>query len=719
MSVEWLTDFFAGENQIDLAKVMAGEFGQVYMDMMEPLIKGASVNRWPIILPFSDGRLRFYAATQGERKLLELRRVLGASLGSADTDGDLLIIKEASNFSEEVLLNQAPTGLLRINMLDSSINDLEAKKRIFRVLKIVLTLYGQRPDLTDQIRRPVGRILREFFTACQVSDGKEAERLFQEIKASSRLSQRNLLFLHFQALASAHQWEAILDHGQLASCLKGRIPMQVRYLMLKALANRLQPLLQNGFAGADLDQVRQQCQVLVPLFGESPYFSELQNVKDDWKAWAIGATLYGRADINQHLYPDIESSWLADLFAWTGIEEQDRERERQDELKEEERSQFDLQRAKELLKATLEASGEELRETLIALSAMPVEVVEQIKMVPNLHQYWLTLQQQNLSPNYGWNQLVTDICEQEGRVDELLQLAMNEYQSWPVSSFDANSILSTLEIDGSGETGDVLRDVMPLMIDWLNSRNITCEDLFWVKLLELLALDDIANQQDVQLAYSLLEGFLSKSYSVDNYKNALQAVEILLEKVTSTKSYDAVMELMDLLLDAPCPSLEALQSLWRAIQSFAIIKWHRLSPLLRRLTLFSAREILGEGADNAFPEVLVQESNEVESEDQFPDLSGKELAIYSLTEGAARRAKDMLESLFGGLLIYLNHDHVATSALENLAKKAEYFIFAAKSAKHQAFYAVKKIRTDIIYPEGKGAMSIVRAFVATVNETEL
>ena len=83
------------------------------------------------------------------------------------------------------------------------------------------------------------------------------------------------------------------------------------------------------------------------------------------------------------------------------------------------------------------------------------------------------------------------------------------------------------------------------------------------------------------------------------------------------------------------------------------------------------------------------------------------------------RAKDMLENLFDGLLIYLNHDHVATPALENLAEKAEYFVFAAKSAKHQAFYAVTNIRSDIIYPQGKGASSIVREFVSQVRKIEV
>ena len=714
MNVEWLPDFFAGENKIDLAKVMNGDYGPEYRDMMEPLVRATLEQRWPVILPYSDRALSFYAAAQDERMLLELRRVLSASLGSADTHADFPIIKEAGNSSEKVLLDYAPVGLMRVTMLDTVCNDLEAKKRVFGALKRVLCLYEQRPPLTVQVRRPVGRVLREFFTACQVADGTEANKLFLEIKASGSLSQRNLLFLEFQVLAASQQWDDILSHGQLASCLNGRIPLQVARLLLNALANRFQQLLRIGFSGVELEQTRQECQVLAPLFSKPPRLAELRNIEDEWKAWAIGAALYGFPDIDQYVPVDIEPSWLHNLFAWVGIERREHDAAPEKEKHQKEEKLLDLQRAKELLQYALVAPPEEILEIISELSVMPRQVAEQVKEIPILYKHWLALQHHHLPQDYGWTQWFADICEQEQQTDELRQLAMSECMEWPTSSFDPDTIQQALETEGSGKAGEVLRDVMPLMLSWLHDRDISCWDLFWVKLLELLALDDIANQQDVQLSSLVLERLLGKSYSKESYEEALQAIEMLLDKVNSVQSYDAVLELMDLLLDNPCPSSEAQQSLWLTIQKFAFNKWHRLAPLLRQLTLFSAREVLGPGAEDAFAVVLAQSDEEEQLEEQFPDLAGKVLAIYTLTEGAARRAKGMLENLFDGLLIHLNHDHVATSSLVSLAEKAEYFIFAAQSAKHQAFYAVTNIRTDIIYPQGKGASSIVREFVSQI-----
>lgn len=100
------------------------------------------------------------------------------------------------------------------------------------------------------------------------------------------------------------------------------------------------------------------------------------------------------------------------------------------------------------------------------------------------------------------------------------------------------------------------------------------------------------------------------------------------------------------------------------------------------------------------------------------DLKGKKVGIYSLMEKAAKRAKKALEELYPGVNVVLNHDHTATSALTHLSKSAAYFVFTARSAKHQAFYPVTANRSDIIYPDGKGTMSIVRAFTNTVMEVD-
>lgn len=716
MSVAWLSDYFSGDNQIDLTGVMNGNFGLVYQQILTPFVESVSKGEWPIILPFNDGiQLRFYAAALDERTLREIHRVLSASLGSAFTDKELPIIKKATNSSEKVLLGKIPSGVIRITLSKPFLKDQEVKKWVFTTLKNVLILYSQRPVLVEDVKRPAGRILREFFTACQFSDNKSADELFEEIKATGCLSQRNLLFLQFQVLATNQKWEAILGHSHLPDCLNGRIPLQVSRLLFQALGSKLRPLLQGKFSLVDQDQVREECNILAPLFRVPPLFRDLKNVSVEWQVWAIGAVLNGMSDVASHIPADIQTSWFNELFLWAGIKQNEPKPE-ETVVKRPREKKLSLSRVQELLRISLEASPEERLAIAGEISGMSTEVRHQIKENPLYHQLWITLKQQYLPNDYGWDQWFTDISSPEGRFEELQTLVINESMNWSSTSFDVIKIMHILETKDCDKFGEPLRNAMPLLVQWLEEREISCPDHFWVKLLELLALDNIANQQDIQLAGSLLESLFNKTYSVENYQNAIEAIEVLLDKVSSPKSYESILGLIDLLLENPCPADEAIQSLWRSIQSFAIMKWQRLNPISKRLTIFLAHEILGDDSQNAFPVLESNIGEDDNSEDGLPELFGKTLVIYTLVEGAGRRAKEMLSNLFKGLSINLNHDHVATSALENLAKKAEYFIFASRSAKHQAFYLVTNIRNDLIYPDGKGASSIVRAFVDKVCE---
>lgn len=170
-----------------------------------------------------------------------------------------------------------------------------------------------------------------------------------------------------------------------------------------------------------------------------------------------------------------------------------------------------------------------------------------------------------------------------------------------------------------------------------------------------------------------------------------------------------MLEIVELLLDETQPGQQELRKLWLVLQGFALSRWTRLELAQRVLTKSLAREIFGESNEANYPP-LAAEGGDADLDVQTRKLSGRLLAIYSLTEGAARRAKTVLEGMFEGLRVELNHDHTATPALQNLAKKANYFLFVAGSAKHQAFYPVSRIRQDLIYPLGKGASSIIEAF---------
>ena len=79
------------------------------------------------------------------------------------------------------------------------------------------------------------------------------------------------------------------------------------------------------------------------------------------------------------------------------------------------------------------------------------------------------------------------------------------------------------------------------------------------------------------------------------------------------------------------------------------------------------------------------------------------IGIYTLTEAAGARAKAALKELFPTCTIEVNSDTVCTSGLANLARTADFFVFAWRSSSHQAFFCVKDALSgrDPVYAAGK------------------
>ncbi|MCP5570189.1 hypothetical protein NL300_27450, partial [Klebsiella pneumoniae] len=137
----------------------------------------------PCIIPSArKGRTVFYGLAQNGRSLDELRRVLTAALGSADTSADIKTLYHPTEPWEQLLFERSPNGILSFHFLQVAAITAEETtklrgeraKRVYSMLETVMELYRQRPVLNPLISRQTGRILRDFYTACHAHDGKAA-----------------------------------------------------------------------------------------------------------------------------------------------------------------------------------------------------------------------------------------------------------------------------------------------------------------------------------------------------------------------------------------------------------------------------------------------------------------------------------------------------------------------------------------------------------------
>lgn len=718
----WLQPFFSADNQIDPDKVIAGKYPQPHQRLLEPLVKGACAGQWPLLLPYSrPPELCFYAVAEDGRALEELRQVLWSFLGTAGTSPSYGLISAPNNEGQSALLARSPAGLLRIDLLEG-ISE-QQKHWIFTVLANVLQLYRQRPALMSLAKRPVGRVLRDFMLAYRLHDGENAWLFYGELKSSGSFSPPNLLSLELQALASADRWQDIVNHTRLPSLLGGRMPLRLVRILLRAMGhlglNRL--LVTDEIAGQSRDELADLCYPLSPIFMAVPLFEVHESFKQDWQLWVAGAAVLGNVQIQQDAPVFVDSDWLRKLLYWADFQVVQPETDIDTVVDDSKKQEEGPGAVQALLQRSLGVSLVELQQLWQQLQSMPVSWFDPLQSFPMMTAIWQDMQKRFSREQLGgWNNWFQRLDNSESLTGGLEREAQEYCENWIVESFSAERLLQCIKA-GSPTEQSILRNTLPLLLDWLEERDVTCQAVLWLELLELLALDSIVNPALLSLAAQLTQLMLAQPFTVDEYTRLIDAILMLWEINKGPEAYSNMLELVDVLLDASCPAVPLRRQVWQSLQDFAVKHWRQIKdPAVRQLTFVLMREILEDGESVPDFGDNKDSGSEIDSAIRsVPDLEGKLLAIYTLTEGAARRARDVLEMIFTGLKVEVNSDHTATPALCHLAKTADYFVFSALSSKHQAFYPVISIRRDIIYPYGKGASSIIREFIEGVGRKSI
>lgn len=144
-------------------------------------------------------------------------------------------------------------------------------KRVYAMLQTVMDLYHQRPVLHSLVSRQTGRILRDFYTACQARDGKIAEQYLEELRGNQTLSSLNLLFLELQGMAASAKWDAILNHPRLEVLLRGRVPERIQRLLLRSSGHLMLNAIRDAHFPLDRrEDARRLVLGLLPLYKHKP-----------------------------------------------------------------------------------------------------------------------------------------------------------------------------------------------------------------------------------------------------------------------------------------------------------------------------------------------------------------------------------------------------------------------------------------------------------------
>jgi hypothetical protein len=747
---DWLERFFSAPNGLLWEDIESGAAPQESLEAVTPWLaklKGG-VSDAPIILPFyRNGAVVGWYATaatrEGEQRLkTTLRAWLGASYLSQ------LQAADPANPSAEVMRARFGRQVLAFRGGD--------KPQIAARLALLARLDSERPDLGRSEPRPVGRVRSELERALLARDEATALALIAELRGSGRLNEENLKYLDIRFKAGMAQWEQIArDHWTIKTLADLPLPPQTLADLIEAL---YRVYVDEAEAIGDAQGVR-------AAFGDRlahPFprlFASRHGVRTPRvvKAFILYESIQQRPDpaILKGLVELLGPEDAAFISAFTQLSEPAHASvaaplgepppvvaEPDDAADAFDDGQYDrafeLYLAKPLDRRSLSAllacvqfigtaeAGTRLLDAYdtqsVNLSSLPSALIARVEGLRGQPPTVVSETIQAPEPA-GWMRWARRLAE--GQALETTEAeVLDNRATWEVSNLRSNAMLcaefSDLIGNLSSSAADIARRSLPLIISAFfpegEPSTAATKPLASVILL-LIAMDEAVSRGDLETLTTVLSVLLELGLTTEDYLEKIADLEAVQDRVASYANLAWSLDVCEALAVSPTPSAQASEAKLRFFlkvvsQSRAFA--HRLGvhdflPLeyLARdygvdpSTIADLRPTKASGGDAA----------------AGPDLAGKKIGIYTLTEAAGARAKTALKELFPLCVVEVNSDTVSTSSLANLARTADIFVFAWRSSSHQAFFCIKEALSgrDPTYAPGKGTASIVNAVLSAVQ----
>jgi hypothetical protein len=598
------------------------------------------------------------------------------------------------------------------------------------------TLAASRPPDARRQRRPLGVVRAAFDRALLARDEASAQALLAELRAAGRLTQENLRFLDVRLQAGLGLWPQLArEHWTIKTLSELALPPQTTSDLIEALYRTF----------VDPVEARQDLSAVLDAFSVNALqyprlFSSRHGVRTPrvLKAFMLHERLQAQPDrglllrLSALLPTEEQQNWLvrtllAEPLTETAAPEvsadcaiEDGQYDRAFELllaAAPSRSVF----AKLLAAAVMIDDRETFTRLLAAVDGWPDAIVSTLASAQHARLEAIRISQARNSAIDSWQEWVDHLAQ--GGDPRLAALARSERAvTWAgdavLSSKDAAQSFATVLGNLGGEAARVAIQSIPSLANAFlpdDAENRNAKPIAQT-LLVLMAMEDGLSRPDLELISYFMQRLFDMGLSQAEYLSVVTDVSEVQSRVGSFAYLPWSIDLLEQLAVLPAASeaqrearLRLFMQVVGQVRSFA----HRLGPQdwLSLEYLLPDFGLGAEALDGLRPHT------ESEAPEARPDLSGKTIGIYTLAETAGTRAKKVLETLFPGASVVVNSDLVCTAQLTALAEGADIFVFAWKSASHQALYCVKNatMKVEPAYPLGKGTASIVRAVLDQVG----
>ena len=731
----WLKQFFSGRNVLTWQSIETGEAPVKYLDQVMPWLRnlGGETMSHPIVLPFhgENGPIAWYAMASEDRQFFqlidEIRGFIGPSFSDFDGEWDDL---SCDDISEMALKDRF--GYRVVKFAAKSPQD---REEIGKALILYQALLARRPEIPDRTQRPFGKIRGDFDRALLAGNASHALELLEELCASARVNAEQRKCLEIRLLAGlGHREELARNQVLISSVMDLSLPPQtlvdligalyetyirpietdsdttaIRKIFKQQIARPFQSLFRERkgivlpevllsfllFEAVQDEPNITRCQATLAAF---PVDGECRRLAQTWLSAIVpsetkNSTLDSLNIVRQAMfdedylvaveicYQELPSPWVYTALLRCAVE----------------------LRSLDLTHRVLETFEEIEKTGRIPLTAKDKERIELLRgtmiSVPKpfdsnwlVWAKWVSLGEHQVPP--------VSVLEKA-----TLRWSVNEYVNDAKQCEDLAQIIG----NSSGIQGEVFRSSFPYLVEFFADRPTMPTRAFapiYAMLIKVIAWSETVSADELEIATLLTQALFSIGFTHDTYSECLLDLGEILKSNSSIVNLDWALNTSELLAIYPSQDSELRLRFFMSVIDMARSGCHRVTTTQRNVLNLLAKDYKCQYLLDSFP--ALESDDEVE-EDRI--VFDGVIGIYTLTEGAGLRAKQLLGKMFPKARVEINGDGVATDRLISLARNADRFVFAWKSSKHQAFYCIKEARRgqDIIMPSGKATASIVKS----------
>ena len=682
-----------------------------------------------IIPRLIDKEMRYYAVAVTHAERQRLSSLLRASVGPTITDfSGRSVPFQAGDALEELLLENGYGQCLRFTAGDETERGQYASVALARLRYLV----DEGGSVSVHQPRTTAQELQRFELALAAYDRRGAEEAIRFLHTNMRLDAVNLGALTVRLHSRFQEWDQICQLEIFPSLCRARRTAKITdllaesvyraHLLVLAPENEEDP---SQLISAFNETVRP---ITGNLFGSCPeYLSPLAG-----KAFLLAAATADPPDENlAERLQTISNHWtdkereafavLSDRFFPVDVVSDDEpataesDYQRQIEALRSHEEPATLARAQAgLIAATQLNTIQAFRILLAYVERLEPSDKDLLLSNPFRRRDYQSMveQSEGIFVPENWVEWIEAL--DRGDVSVPNDMAANSLDQWKVNDHlrDDERVSQLVDAihNGSSTAEDRLLDVLPLMVQWLQS------DAAWPNPLLALLYRTIYDRILLHLslrwwreaggvARELLQAMLELGPEPNDYALLLDDMADVLPSVPGRADVELLVELVEITVDNDSPDPESRTRLWvkiveglRSVQSLLSVE--------QRALINDMGPVFG--VDEVLP-VSPETHGEIADRNELAD---KTVTIYTLNEPVARRTCRLLEVLYPGIRVDIANDTVATQGLQELARRADVFVVCWRSATHAATEFIKRHRPGdalTLYAAGTGSSSILRS----------